>query len=90
MSENSYCSLVTRPNKSNIGLSRCEDRDDQICPVQEPDMFGNTYWNPTMDPNKSRGLRNSEWPRYVRVGGWICPTKLSRTRSGDRICTRVF
>jgi hypothetical protein len=29
-------------------------------------MSGNTYWNPTTDPDKSYGLRNSEWPGHVR------------------------
>jgi hypothetical protein len=29
-------------------------------------MSGNTYWNLATDPDKSRGLRNSEWLGHVR------------------------
>jgi hypothetical protein len=43
MSKNGYCNLVTQPNKSDKGLSRCEDRDDWTCPVQESDMSGLAY-----------------------------------------------
>jgi hypothetical protein len=38
MSENRSCNPVTRPNKSGKRLSRCEEGDDQTCPIQESDM----------------------------------------------------
>jgi hypothetical protein len=48
-------------------------------------MFDKTYWNPAMDPDKSGGLRNLEWPGHVRARGQTCPAKLTETRLGDRI-----
>jgi hypothetical protein len=54
MSENVYCNLVRESDKSGWGHSHCEKRLGRTCPVQEPDIFDNLYWNPTMDPDKSR------------------------------------
>jgi hypothetical protein len=68
MSKNDYCNPITRSDKSGKGLSRCEDRDDWTCPVQEPDMSDFSYWNSSMDPDKSRGLRKFEWSGHVRAG----------------------
>jgi hypothetical protein len=67
-------------------LSRCEEGDDWIWPLQESDMLDNTYWNLAMDPNKFGGLRNSERFIHVRARGRTCSAKVSGTRSGDRIC----
>jgi hypothetical protein len=66
MSKNGYCNPVTRPDKSGKGLSHCEDRDDPTCPMQETDMSSFSYWNPAMDPDKFRELKELEWPRHVR------------------------
>jgi hypothetical protein len=68
------------------GLSCCEYSVDRTCPVQEPDMSSIAYWNPATDPDKSGKLEGLEWPGHVRAGGQICPTKHTRTRSGDQIC----
>jgi hypothetical protein len=86
MFRNGYCNPVTRPDKFGKGLSRCKDRDDQTCLVQEPDMSDFAYWNPATDPDKSEELKELEWPRHVRTGGQTCLVLLTRTQSEDRIC----
>jgi hypothetical protein len=67
MSMKSYCNPATYLNKSDKGLSHCEEEVDQTCLVQELDMSGKFYWNPTTDPDKPGGLRNLEGPGYVRI-----------------------
>jgi hypothetical protein len=41
---------------------------DQTCPVHEPDMSGKVYWKPSMDPDKSRGLRSLSGLDMSRLG----------------------
>jgi hypothetical protein len=43
MSGNVYYNLVRESDKSDWGLSRCEERLGRTCLVQEPDMSVNLY-----------------------------------------------
>jgi hypothetical protein len=40
-------------------------------------MSGKAYWSPTINLDKSRGLRNLEGARHVRAGGRTCSTLLT-------------
>jgi hypothetical protein len=50
-------------------------------------MSGNFYWNPVMDPDKSRELRKTGWSRHVRDGGRACPVLLTGIWLGSQICS---
>jgi hypothetical protein len=59
MSDNDYCNLVTRPDKSGKGLSHCEDSVDRTFPIQEADMFGFAFSDLATDLDKSGGLEEN-------------------------------
>jgi hypothetical protein len=60
--------MVTQINPAKR-LSHCEESVDWTCVVQETDTSYFANWNPAMDPDKSVGLRNSEWREHVWAGG---------------------
>jgi hypothetical protein len=57
MSETYLWIPVTWPDKSSKDLAAMKIGADWTCSVQERDMSGKCYWNPTTDPDKSGGLR---------------------------------
>jgi hypothetical protein len=50
-------------------------------------MSGKAYWNPTMDPDRSGGLRNLEELGHVWTRGRTYPTLLTGIRLGNWICS---
>jgi hypothetical protein len=63
---NCLWNLIIGSDKSDKRLSRCDERVDRTCPIQETDIFDKSYRNSAMDPNKSGGLRKLEWSGHVR------------------------
>jgi hypothetical protein len=77
MSGKVYCNPVIKLDKSGWGLSHSEERIDRTCPFHELNMFGNLYWIPAMDPDKSGELRKTGWPGHVWAEGQTCPVLLT-------------
>jgi hypothetical protein len=86
MSGNNLWNPVARSDMFDWDLVAEKLELGRTCSVQEPNMFGRSYWNPAMNPGKSGELRKARLSEHVRAGGRTCPVLVTGIRQGNRIC----